>query len=436
MKIERTDQEATLLCKVTIMSRREERRMKRRVERMIRSVLLGMGDEVDEMVRRRVASTIDSMPGVFSNVNQPPILQAVQVASPSSVAPATQPILDRTPIRRDQKTAAVTATPTTPLPTGTSSELPSIASDIVCYVCMPRLELVMDNMYIVSNSEKGHHQLKCVRNGRVDCSINLTAPVDGVIRLGHSKLAIVSTSSAGTSVTYIRLLSTDSQDENSDEVANESNQESIDEASSNLAGKTIKMVLGQSSSYVSVMSVSEGVEYSSTVSAVYRTDVDSGELRLQQIKTKLPVGRLMTVSTDSAYICTLTRLQRFSKEKMSGLPVWEHELVSTHIRLLRCSDKYVAYAHRGGITTVDILGETHTHRTDEYVTDMVVHDTDVLYMTSTGLNVLSLPTLLVRRYKLSTTTGVGIEPYMAVHEDNLYYSTSFTIQKIKLATLQ
>lgn len=448
--------------KVTIMSskreeRRTERRMNRRIERRVRNTLHNMEDEMKEMIRRHIADTFDSIrtlpvatsPSIPASRAEHAIpslpTASLTLATPNEMR--SPPELERFSLatKRVIARSIVPATSTsTSAPTERTKELPLIMSDTVCYVCMPRLEMIIEDTYIISSVEKGQNQLKYVKNGRVECSVDLKYPVDGVISLGNKKLAIVSTSSAGATVTYVRAMPEqeaieDKQAEESEEAVDEpKNEVVIDEASeeSRSESKSSSQIhVQESTKYASVLSVSEGVEYSCTASGVYRTDVDSGELRLQQIKTRLPVGRLMTASSDSVYICTLTRLQRFSKEKMSGLSVWEHELKSVHVYILRCSNKCVAYSHMGGITIVDTLGEAHTYKTDEYVSDIIVHELSVLYITPTCVAVVPFPSLVVRRYKLNTRPDVGKEPYLKIHDNYLYYSTSFTIQRIGIGTL-
>lgn len=278
-----------------------------------------------------------------------------------------------------------------------------LEEDLLFYVCMPKLECIVREgertYYVIHSLQMGEHKLVCIEEGRISSSMVLPCAPLRVVQTSPLCVAVVlpTTADRGATIMYVTL--------------------------------PFGSVKTGGATYPDVRHISPSCSFTVTSSAVYVSDIDSGSLRLLEMRTKWPAGRLVADSKQSLYLCTHARLFRFSRAKSAALPVWEHVLHSTGITLLVAGDDVCVYAHESVIVQVDLDGDARSITLTSVVIDAVVLD-EKIYATTVDGVIHVISTRTNRVLKRMTMTSRPPRALLHCDEGRVYYTTSSSVHLI------
>lgn len=275
-------------------------------------------------------------------------------------------------------------------------EIMSDDSDVVFYGINGKVEAVGGEYLLISTKDQGVVRLHEVRGGVTVSSITLISSPT-YVALVKDAIVIACKVWKGFDVYYLTL------------------------------------PLGESlpTAFPSIQAITPSLKIACTGDATYCSDKNEGLYDLMSLRTRWPAGRALIDNESSLFVVSVTRLRRILKSKESGIPTWEHILLTEATNHLHCNNEHIVYAYGAKIVSVRMSGDTSEHTFPRAIRSIALGTSICYVVTEDGI----LHTLDSDSLKI--LSGTALEEYvpsttLTLSGTTLYYNTGYSVRRFTL----
>lgn len=332
---------------------------------------------VEETVRRQLALS----------KNLPPLVQKAVPEVKEKRSPPTK--------RKSPRNKEVVAAPSK-APEVVLSPILADDSDVIFYGINSKMEAVGPDYLLISTREGSVNKLHEVRNGVTVSSATLMG-IPSHTALTKDGIAVACKGGRGYDVYFFTLPLKDSVPH----------------------------------SFTSIQAIAPSLKIACTSDATYCADKNEELYDLMSLRTRWPAGRALIDNESSLFVVSVTRLRRILKSKESGIPTWEHILLTEATNLLACSNEHIIYSYGTKMVSVKMTGEAidvsfkvpiRSIALGPSICYVLTEDAILSTLEADTLNLISQTAL--EEYVSSTT--------LFLSGTSLYYTTSYSIRRFTL----